>query len=78
MKRGKLLYFPSEGNRGTDFIALKNPSCSVEFEPANRGCNGKHATIRQQRATNDLLKQEELSLGRHVTRATFRLIVSAK
>jgi hypothetical protein len=28
------LYFPSEGSRVTDFIALKNPSSSAGFEPA--------------------------------------------
>ena len=31
----KLLYFPSEGRRAEDFFALKNPTASAGFEPAN-------------------------------------------
>ena len=31
------LYFPSEGRRPEDFFALKNPTASVGFEPANLG-----------------------------------------
>ena len=30
----KLLYFPSEGRRAEDFLALKNPTASAGFEPA--------------------------------------------
>ena len=33
----KRLYFPSEGRRGGDFVALKNPTASAGFEPANLG-----------------------------------------
>ena len=41
------LYFPSEGRRAEDFFfALKNPTASVGFEPANLGTKGQHATSR--------------------------------
>jgi hypothetical protein len=36
------LYFPSEGSRATDFVAIKNPSSSAGFQPANFGSSGKH------------------------------------
>ena len=38
------LYFPSEGRRAEDFFALKNPTASAGFEPANLGTRGQHAT----------------------------------
>jgi hypothetical protein len=34
------LYFPSEGSRAEDFFALKNPTASAGFEPANLGKDG--------------------------------------
>ena len=34
------LYFPSEGRRAEDFFALKNPTVSAGFEPANLGTKG--------------------------------------
>ena len=40
------LYFPSEGRRAEDFFALKNPTASAGFEPANLGPKGQHATPR--------------------------------
>ena len=40
------LYFPSEGGRAEDFFALKNPTTSAGFEPANLGTKGQHATSR--------------------------------
>ena len=40
------LYFPSEGRRAEDFLALKNPTASVGFEPANLGTKGQHTTSR--------------------------------
>jgi hypothetical protein len=40
------LYFPSEGSRAEDFFALKNPTASAAFEPANLGIKGQHATPR--------------------------------
>jgi hypothetical protein len=40
---GRRLYFPSEGRRAVDFMALKNPSPSAGFEPANLESNFKHA-----------------------------------
>ena len=43
------LCFPSEGRRAEDFFALKNPTASVGFEPANLGTKGQHATSRPQR-----------------------------
>ena len=38
------LYFPSEGRRAEYFFALKNPTASAGFEPANLGTKGQHAT----------------------------------
>jgi hypothetical protein len=40
------LYFPSKGRRAEDFFALKNPTASAGFEPANLGTKGQHATPR--------------------------------
>ena len=40
------LYFPSEGRRAKEFFALKNPTASAGFEPANMGTRGRHATSR--------------------------------
>ena len=40
--RDPRLYFPSEGSRTQDFYALKNPSTSAGFEPANLGSNGEY------------------------------------
>ena len=40
------LYFPSEGRRAEDCFALKNPTASVGFEPANLGTKRQHATSR--------------------------------
>ena len=42
----KRLYFPFEGRRAEDFFALKNPTASDGFEPANLGTKGQHATSR--------------------------------
>jgi hypothetical protein len=36
----------SEGRRAEDFFALKNPTASAGFEPANLGTKGQHATSR--------------------------------
>ena len=43
------LYFLSEGRRAEDFFALKNPTASVGYEPANLGTKGQHATSRPPR-----------------------------
>jgi hypothetical protein len=40
------IYFPSEERRAVDFVALKNPTASAGFEPANLGTKGQHATSR--------------------------------
>jgi hypothetical protein len=40
------LYFPSEGRRADDFLALKNPTASAGFEHTNLGTKGQHATPR--------------------------------
>ena len=40
------LYFPSEGRDAEDFFALKNPTASAGFEPANLGTKCQHATSR--------------------------------
>ena len=42
-KWDRRLYFPSEGRRAEDFFALKNPTASAGFEPANLGTKGQHA-----------------------------------
>ena len=42
----KRLYLPSEGRSADDFLALKNPTASAGFEPANLGTKGQHATSR--------------------------------
>jgi hypothetical protein len=34
------------GSRAEDFFALKNPTASAGFEPANLGTKGQHATPR--------------------------------
>jgi hypothetical protein len=39
----RLFYFPSEGRHAVDFSNLKNPTASVESEPANSGTRGQHA-----------------------------------
>ena len=43
----KRLYFLSEGRRAEDYFALKNPTASAGFEPANLCTKGQHATSRQ-------------------------------
>ena len=40
------LYFPSEGRRAEDLFALKNPTASARFEPANLGTKGQQAASR--------------------------------
>jgi hypothetical protein len=40
------LYFLSEGSRAEDFFALKYPTASAGFEPANLGTKSQHATPR--------------------------------
>jgi hypothetical protein len=35
--------FPSEGRRAENFFALKNPTASARFEPANLGTKGQRA-----------------------------------
>jgi hypothetical protein len=40
------LYFPFEGRRAEEFFALKNPTASAGFEPANLGTKGQQATSR--------------------------------
>ena len=40
------LYFPSEERHTEDFFALKNPTVSAGFEPANLGTKGQLATSR--------------------------------
>ena len=44
--RDRRLYFPSERRRAEDFFALKNPTASVGFEPANLGTKVQHANSR--------------------------------
>ena len=54
------LYFPSEGRRAEDLLALKNPTASVGFEPANLGTKGQHATSRPPKPLSQWLKQSVL------------------
>ena len=46
MRHGTQHDFPSKGRRAEDFFALKYPTASAGFEPANLGTNGQHATSR--------------------------------
>ena len=43
---GLTALFPSKGRSTEDFFALKNPTASARFEPANLGTKGQHATPR--------------------------------
>ena len=45
------LYFPSEERRAEDLSALKNPTDSAGFVPANLGNKGQHATSRPPKPT---------------------------
>ena len=49
------LYFPFEGKRAGDFFALKNPTASVGFEPANLGTKDQHATSRPPKPPNQYI-----------------------
>jgi hypothetical protein len=49
------LYFPSEGSRAEDFFALKNPTDSAGFEPANLSTKGQHATPRPPKPLKNML-----------------------
>ena len=51
----KRLYFPSEGRGAEDFFALKNPTASAGFEPANLGTKGQHATARPPKPLTHML-----------------------
>ena len=46
MTLDKWLYFSSEGRSAEHFFALKNPSASAGFEPANLGTKAQQATSR--------------------------------
>ena len=46
---GQTALFLSEGRHAEDFFALKNPTASVGFQPANLGTKGQHATSRPQK-----------------------------
>jgi hypothetical protein len=39
----RLFYFPSEERHAVDFSSRKNPTASVESEPAILGTRGQHA-----------------------------------
>ena len=59
----KWLYFPSEGRRTEDFFALKNPTVSAGFEPANLGTKGQHATSRPPKPLFCLLSPSRVKLA---------------
>jgi hypothetical protein len=42
---GRRLYFHPEGRRATNYLALKNPLPLAGIEAANRGFNGKNASL---------------------------------
>ena len=50
------LYFPSEWRRDEDFFALKNPTASVGFEPANLGTKSQHVVDHRSRFSPALLR----------------------
>ena len=62
------LYFPSEGRGAEDFFALKSPTASVGFEPANLGTKGQHATSRPPKLLN---RSCVLFIGRYLLENTF-------
>jgi hypothetical protein len=43
---GQTALLPSEGRHAEDFFALKIPTASAGFEPANLGNKGQHVTSR--------------------------------
>ena len=53
------LYFPSEGRRHEDFFALKNPTTSAGFDPANLGTKGQHATSRPPKPLIQVLQPDK-------------------
>ena len=72
-------YFPSEGRRAEDFFfALKNPTASVGFEPANLGTKGQHATSRPPKQLTVWLSNKKnyeiFSRLRITLRSKFRLL----
>jgi hypothetical protein len=50
---GQTALLPSEGSRAEDFFALKNPTASAGFEPANLGTKGQHANCRPPKPLHD-------------------------
>jgi hypothetical protein len=63
---------PKEGGLRI-FFALKNPTASAEFEPANLGTKGQHATSRPPKPLFWVLK-----LQFNVTQASFKKIASSR
>ena len=49
---GQMALLPSEGRRAADFFALKTPTASIGFEPANLGTKGQYATSRPPKPLN--------------------------
>jgi hypothetical protein len=47
----------NEGRRAEDFFALKNPTASAGFEPANLGTKGQHATSRPPKMLSPVIKR---------------------
>ena len=65
---GRHLYFPSEERRAEDFFALKNPTASVGFEPANLGTKCQHATSRPPKPQISLLLIQQLQMSLKLAR----------
>ena len=53
---GQTALLPSEGRRAEDFFALKSPTASAGFEPANLGTKGHHATSRPPKPILDYIR----------------------
>ena len=43
---GQTAFFPSQGRLAEDFFALKNPTASAGFQPADLGTKGQHVISR--------------------------------
>ena len=56
------------------FFALKNPTASARFEPANLGTKGQHATARPPKPMEGLCQRKIRMTPSGIVPATFRLV----
>ena len=54
------------GRHAEDFFALKNPTASAGFEPANLGTKGQHATPRPPKPINEAYTENKHREGSNV------------